>query len=217
MPCILKSMRKEKIEEYKEISERWEDYLLQTKEHFALNILSQARDDFPDGLAISSSFGTYSAVMLDLSNRANLLPNVPVISVRLKEETPETRKHREELTEKFGLDLRLYEEEAYGTHERKQDKKGTFERALEDLNIKALVSGLRRDTQHRENFEIFMYDDSNGIYRVHPLLSWNENDMNRYLRRKGLPINPNHKDEYKELSEKKECGIHLFSGNGEGV
>jgi len=160
-------------------------------------------------VVMSSSFGRYSAVMLHLVHSE--CGTCPVINIKLDDETAETRKHRKHLQEMLDLDLRVYE------RRQGESKADTFDRALDDLNADALVSGLLwEETTHREQFEYIMFDRDSDIYRVHPVLHWRHGDHEAYCTENDLPINQNYYDPHKDEGEKKECGIHIFEYEQDG-
>lgn len=178
------------------------------KERFSRDVLELVKGSFQD-VVMSSSFGKYSAVTLHLV--ASEIPGVPVINIRLGQETPETEQHRRRLREMLDLDLRIYSE-----HEG-ESKSHVFSHALEDVGAKTLISGLMwEETSHREDFEYIMFDEDAGLYRIHPILHWRESDLAAYCRLHDLPVNGNYHDPNKEESEKKECGIHVFDYEKDG-
>ena len=178
------------------------------KESFSREVLQRITDTL-DCVVMSSSFGRYSAVMLHLVT--SQLGGCPVINIKLGDETEETERHRQRLQKRLDLDLRLY------TRNEGESKADTFERALDNLDAEALISGLLwGETSHREQFEYIMFDQDSDIYRVHPVLHWRHRDQHAYCRDNDLPINEHYYDPHKEESEKKECGIHLFDYEQDG-
>jgi phosphoadenosine phosphosulfate reductase len=178
------------------------------KESFSRDVMRLVRTSY-EGVVMSSSFGKYSAVTLHLVT--SHMPDVPVINIKLGEETPETEEHRNQLQAMLDLDLRIYAE-----HEG-ESKAHVFSHALRDVGAKTLISGLMwEETRHREDFEYIMYDEDAGLYRVHPLLHWRGDDLEAYCRLHDLPVNTNYYDPNKEESEKKECGIHVFNYERDG-
>ncbi len=177
------------------------------KENLSVEVLRRARELFPAGLVMSSSLGRYSAVMLHLAT--SLIPDIPVINLRLGEETLPTRRHREEMKKRLRLNLKVYDI--------REDKAGALRHALQDLDARALISGvLWEETENRAAFDYFMDDRTFGIRRIYPLLHWKEADLLHYTLRNKLPLNEDYTDSFKEESEKKECGIHLFR-DGAGI
>ncbi len=180
---------------------------LELKQKFTKQLIERANMLFPEGLVMSSSFGRYSAVMLQIAS--SQLPRIPVINIRLGEETECTKKHREDLTNRFDLNLQVFDIRC--------DKVKTLKYALQFLKARALISGVMWDeTENREGFDYFMDDRTFGVQRVYPLLHWKHRDIMQYIGIHNLPINNDYEDSFKDCSEKKECGIHLFQ-NGAGI
>ncbi len=175
------------------------------KENLTREVIGHACRMFGDGLVMSSSLGRYSAVMLHLATSE--VPGIPVINIRLRDETERTKRHREELRERFVLNLKVFDVW--------DDKAQTLRHALQTLDVRALLSGvLWGETKNRAGFEYFMDDRSFNVQRVYPLLHWKEGDLIHHIRRNGLPENEDYVDSFKECSEQKECGLHLFQDGG---
>ncbi len=180
---------------------------LEFKEKFTVQLLRSAKELFAGGLVMSSSFGRYSAVMLHLAT--SQIPETPIINMRLDGETEATKRHREHLQERLNLNLKIFDIDC--------DKAFTLKNALEALEARALISGvLWEETENREGFEYFMDDRTFGVQRIYPLLHWKQQDMVHYIRVHNLPINHDYTDSFKDRSDKKECGIHLFR-DGAGI
>ena len=90
------------------------------KVNLSLEVIRQARELFPDGLLMSSSLGRYSAVMLHLTT--SLIPDIPVVNLRLSGETSHTARHREAMVARLNLNLKVYDVS--------DDKAGALQRAL---------------------------------------------------------------------------------------
>ena len=72
----------------------------------ALDILEWAKDRFGEGLAVSSSFGADSAVMLSLA--VQIKPDISVITVDTGFLFEQTLQFRETLRERLGLNLAVF-------------------------------------------------------------------------------------------------------------
>ena len=152
----------------------------------APEIVRWAGETFGDGLAMTSSFGAQSAVMLHLVTR--VVPDLPVILVDTGYLFPETYKLIQDFTERFKLNLKVYTarvtparyealhgktwEYAEGlSHYHDVFKVEPLQRALEELNVTAWLAGLRADqTDHRASLRTV--EQQNGLYKIHPILSW---------------------------------------------
>jgi phosphoadenosine phosphosulfate reductase len=170
----------------------------------AQDVIRWAGETFGDGLAMTSSFGAQSAVMLHMVTR--IVPNVPVILIDTGYLFPETYQLVKEFTERFSLNLKVYTarvtparyealhgktwEYAEGMeHYHQIFKVEPLQRALEDLRITAWLAGLRADqTDHRAKLRTVEKQD--GIYKVHPVLNWSRKEIGEYMATHGLPYHP---------------------------
>ncbi|MGB1123873.1 MAG: phosphoadenylyl-sulfate reductase [Phycisphaeraceae bacterium] len=170
----------------------------------APEIVRWAGETFGDGLAMTSSFGAQSAVMLHLVTR--VVPDLPVILVDTGYLFPETYKLIQDFTERFKLNLKVYTarvtparyealhgktwEYAEGlSHYHDVFKVEPLQRALEELNVTAWLAGLRADqTDHRASLRTV--EQQNGLYKIHPILSWSRKDIGQYMSEYELPYHP---------------------------
>ncbi|MEM9021872.1 MAG: phosphoadenylyl-sulfate reductase [Planctomycetota bacterium] len=170
----------------------------------APDIVRWAGETFGNGLALTSSFGAQSAVMLHLVTR--VLPRVPVILIDTGYLFPETYRFAEQLRQRLDLNLKVYTpqisparyeaihgktwEYAEGLdHYHKLFKVEPLQRALEQLNISAWLAGLRaQQTDHRATLRTIEQQD--GLYKVHPILHWSSKDVHNYLKEHDLPYHP---------------------------
>ncbi|MFW6307739.1 MAG: phosphoadenylyl-sulfate reductase [Campylobacterales bacterium] len=104
-------------------------------------------------------------------------------------------------------------------------------KALNDFielnDIKCWFSALRRDQNSiRKDMEEFSRD-KNGIYRVHPVIDWNSEEVFDYIKKRELPLHPLFDMGYQSIGcepctkkgsgrdgrwqgmQKTECGLHL--------
>jgi phosphoadenosine phosphosulfate reductase len=203
-----------------------------------------ALERFPAGIALSSSFGAQAAVLLHMVTRQR--PDIPVILIDTGYLFPETYRFIDELTERLSLNLQVYrakrspawQEAQYGKLweqgiegiERYNyiNKIEPMQRALTELNVRAWISGLRRQQsrsrEHREILEL-----SKGRLRIHPIVDWTDRDIYNYLKKNGLPYHPLWEQGYVSIGDvhttrrlvdgmteeqtrffglKRECGLH---------
>ncbi len=211
----------------------------------AEDVLRWVRDTFADEVILSSSFGAESALMLHLVKP--WVPNVKVVFIDTGYLFPETYRFAQELTERFELDVRVYSPQVTAARQEalfgkrwegdksalddylKVNKVEPMNRAVQELKPKAWLAGLRRNqTEFRKSLS--PVELSEGVYKVHPILSWGEEEILHYMRSNDLPYHPLYKRGYRSigdehstfptlegedpragrnLGEKKECGIHL--------
>ncbi len=172
----------------------------------ASQIVQWAKNKFPNGLVMSTSFGIQSAVMLHLVTQ--VIPDIPVIWIDTGYFPPETYRFAEELTLKLSLNLHIYQsdlsparmEALYGKLWQENDlealnrydylrKVEPMNRALKELNATATLAGLRRDqTDFRSSLETVNLQGEQ--YKILPILSWSSKDIYYYLQEHKLPYHP---------------------------
>jgi phosphoadenosine phosphosulfate reductase len=214
-------------------------------------ILEWARETFGDRLVLTSSFGAESAVMLHLASQ--VIPTVPVVFLDTGYLFPETYQFAEELTQRFQLDVRVYapkmtaarQEALYGKlwegNEEQQamyqqlNKVEPMDRAIRELGAKAWVAGLR-GKQNAFRASLRPVELQGAVYKVHPILGWNGEQIHHYLRSHDLPYHPLYRRGYRSIGDAhstfptqegedaragrrlgvhSECGIHLPRPNND--
>jgi len=208
-------------------------------------LIEWARDAYGDGLIASTSFGATSAVMLHLIHR--VAPRTPIVCVDTGYLFPETYKFADALVQRLGLNVRFYsalmssarQEAMYGKlWEQGEDgvkryleinKVEPMQRALDDLDAKAWMAGLRSEqTEHRAGLR--RIDQQDGRIKLHPILRWTSDEISEYMDRNDLPHHPLVEQGYRSigdhhstipttadmdprdgriLGQTRECGLHL--------
>ena len=197
----------------------------------------------PD-IILSSSFGAQAAVCLHLCTQQ--WPEIPVVVTDTGYLFPETYRFIDELTERLSLNLKVYraetsaawQESRYGklweqgvdgiTRYNKVNKVEPMQRALNELDAKGWVVGLRR-AQASSRKKLNVLGIQNGYLKLHPIVDWNDKDVYDYLTKYDLPYNPlwqqgyvsigdthtSHKltdgmaeEETRFFGLKRECGLH---------
>lgn len=171
----------------------------------AENHIARALDSLPGNHIVSSSFGAQSAVMLHLVTRQ--APDIPVVFVDTGYLFPETYRFADELTDRLGLNLRVYrplvssawQEARYGKRweqglaglddYNRDNKVEPMERALDELEVGTWFAGLRR-VQSGSRAHTPFVQRSGDRYKVHPIADWSDRDVHEYLRRHDLPYHP---------------------------
>jgi phosphoadenosine phosphosulfate reductase len=172
----------------------------------ATELIEWSSTTFGDGLALSTSFGIQSAVMLHLVTQ--VIPNIPVIWIDTGYLPAETYKFAEDLTEKLKLNLKVYQSpisparmealhgklweqnnvEALNLYDRIR-KVEPMQRALQELNVTAWLTGLRKDqTDHRKTLD--RVGKQGDRYKILPILDWNSRQIYQYLTAFDLPYHP---------------------------
>ncbi len=163
-------------------------------------------------LALSSSFGVQSALLLQFAKSSKL--DIPVISVDIADEKYDgQREYRQKLTRTLNLDLHVFpaSDDAH--------KVPAMDDGLRALGIAATISGIRAaQTKTRAQKKFVEWNERNNTVTFHPLLDWPDAKTDFYL--SALPEDIRH-PAYKpgvkskggfllrEGEEKTECGLHL--------
>jgi phosphoadenosine phosphosulfate reductase len=180
------------------------------------DVLAWAHKTFGPSLAMTSSFGNQSAVLLHLATQ--VVPDIPVIAIDTGYLFPETYTFMEELRQKLHLNLKVFspamtaarQEALYGKlWEQGEDglkkylhinKVEPMNRAIQDLGVKAWVAGLRKQqTEHRATLRTVELQD--GTYKIHPILNWTSKDIHGYLTKNGLSYHPLDAKGYKSIGD----------------
>ncbi len=170
----------------------------------AEDIIRWAGETFGEGLAMTSSFGAQSAVMLHLVTR--IIPDLPIILIDTGYLFPETYQFVQDLTKQLSLNLKVFSprvtparyEALHGktweyseglSHYHEVFKVEPLQRALEELNVTAWLAGLRSNqTDHRATLRTVEKQD--GLYKVHPILNWSRKAIGEYMAKYSLPYHP---------------------------
>ena len=199
--------------------------------------------------AFASSFGVEDMVLLDLiATHAREIEVFTLDTGRLPEETYRLMSNARE---RYPVPVRVYcpEGKALGTYIERNGPDAFYEsvsqrrecchirkveplgRALEGK--KSWVTGLRREqSPTRENLDIKVWDDANGLDKFNPLLEWSVDEVWTYICTNDVPYNSLHDAGYPsigcgpctravepgedirsgrwwwESADSKECGLH---------
>jgi len=159
-------------------------------------------DEFPGRIAVSSSFGAESAVLLHLV--AQVYRAAPVIFLETGMHFQETREYRDMLIQQLGLrDVRIVTPDP----DEKSDLDPNDELHLTDTDaccdlrkvrplkytldgFDAWITGRKRyQNATREDLPVFE-EDKDGKIKVNPLANWSELDIATYIENNNLPPHP---------------------------
>jgi phosphoadenosine phosphosulfate reductase len=173
------------------------------EEWSALDLIRWASEEFTDDLAVSSSFGADSAVMLHLATRVK--PDVKIITVDTGFLFPETIQFRQQLAQHLALNLFIYrpviDREAFLAEHGKMwrsnpdaccafNKREPFDRAKRELGVRCWITGIRRDQSETRKCAPIAQHDHLGLIKLCPIARWTERDMQNYMQENGLPYHP---------------------------
>jgi phosphoadenosine phosphosulfate reductase len=169
----------------------------------AETILTDAiKRDFAGNIALVSSFGTESAILLHMVSRID--PNLPVIFLDTGKLFPETLAYRDELVKKLGLtDVRAIKPSgaqlaAYDPDGRLWQKDTDLCCAIRKTNpldealtgFEAWITGRKRSqSATRANLQP-VETGADGRITVNPLAYWDNEQINAYFEAHDLPRHP---------------------------
>ena len=171
---------------------------------------------------VTTSFGTYSAVLLSTINQMDKKMNVLWCDTGYNNH--QTYKHANSLIEDYKLNISIYTpKQTRGyidvtlglptvddpKHEDFTElvKLEPFRRALEEHQPEVWFTNIRvRQTELRDSKDILSYSND-GILKVSPFYYWSDEELDDYLKKNNLPKNPDYFDPVKAL-QSRECGIH---------
>ena len=217
----------------------------------AEQIVQWAVDQFGNAMAMSTSFGAESAVLLHLATQVK--PDIKVLFVNTGFLFDETLVFRDQLTKMLNLNLIELKPEiptAQFIKERGElwkhdpdaccafNKIAPFQRAIPELGLRCWLAGLRRDQSPSRSNAPFASIRPDGVYKLHPIASWNSRTMHQYLKCHSLPFHPLYEYGYASIgcthctrsllegensragrwsgASKTECGLHEFT-SGDGI
>lgn len=190
-------------------------------------------DTFGSGLALTTSFGIQSAVLLHMVSELGRQfpgPGIPVIWVDTGYLPPETYRYAEQLCRLLPIRLhvaqadmsparmealygRLWETGAVEDLQRYNQlrKVEPLDRALALLGVHCWASGVRGgQTDHRRTMHPI--DAVRGTWSLRPLLSWTPRDVYRYMQDHDLPQHPLFDQGYSTVGD-----WHSSAPDGAGV
>ncbi|HYP63917.1 MAG TPA: phosphoadenylyl-sulfate reductase [Acidocella sp.] len=169
----------------------------------AETILGDAiKRDFAGNIALVSSFGTESAILLHMVSRID--PNLPVIFLDTGKLFPETLAYRDELVKRLGLtDVRAIKPSgsqlaAYDPDGRLWQKDTDLCCAIRKTNpldealtgFEAWITGRKRSqSSTRANLQP-VETGADGRITVNPLAYWNDEQLEAYFEAHDLPRHP---------------------------
>ncbi len=211
-------------------------------------ILGWAVDVYGDDLSLSVSFGNPEGmVLLDMLSRITDMAQVFTLDTGFLFE--ETVRFREEAMKRYPLPLKVlspgltveeqvarYGPELYSCapdlccQVRKIEPQRRF---LRDYG--AWVTGIRRDqTAQRASTPVVAFDEYFGVAKIAPLAGWSADEIDEYVRRNDVPLNPLLSMGYRSIGcepctrpvapgedaragrwpdmDKTECGLHFMGG-----
>ncbi len=168
----------------------------------ASSLLRLAIEDlFPGRIALVSSFGADSAVLLHMVSRVD--PATPVVFVDTGQHFPETLAYRDTLCTSLGLTNVIVAGPDPATLEAEDPEKFLFasdpDRCCEIRKVLPLASALdgydawitgRKGFQSVTRARVPLFEAEGERVKVNPLIGWSASDILDYIRAAGLPPHP---------------------------
>ncbi len=171
----------------------------------AENRVAWGLEHFGGSIALSSSFGAQSAVLLHMVTSQR--PDIPVILVDTGYLFAETYHFIDSLRERLNLNLKVYRSDyspawqeakwgklweggIEGIEKYNQlNKVEPMNRAQKELGIQATIAGIRRQ-QSSSRGNIPVVAGQKGLLKVHPIIDWTDMQIGEYLTSNDLPYHP---------------------------
>lgn len=158
----------------------------------ASRIVRWAADNFGPHMALAASMT--DAVLIDLA--VKVAPAIEVVFIDTGYHFPETLETVETVRRRYGLNLRIMTVAPHDEELWKVDpanccsavKVGQLDRAL--AGKAAWMSGLRRDEAPSRAGSPIIGRDLRGLVKVNPLANWTAADVDDYIDRHDVPVNP---------------------------
>ena len=158
----------------------------------ASRIVQWATDNFGPLMGLAASMT--DSVLIDLA--VKVAPAIEVVFIDTGYHFPETLETVEVVRRRYGLNLRIMTVAAHDEELWKVDpgnccsavKVGQLDRAL--AGKAAWMSGLRRDEAPSRANAPIVGRDLRGLIKVNPLANWTAADVDEYIARHDVPVNP---------------------------
>lgn len=180
-----------------------------------IECIKTAIDKFGDKLAVSCSFGRCSVAVLHMALQLN--PEIPVIFNNTTVQFPETYEYRDRLVEEWNINLietkpvkpfwDVIKEEGLPLMRKAKGSLGKpkccwyckdlpLQLACQKHGITANLTGLRVAESRARMFIIaqkgqFYFRRTRGeMWQLHPITFWDSEEVNSYMERVQIPLNP---------------------------
>lgn len=171
----------------------------------SLYLISEAYEEFGDGLVVANSLGKDSCVVWDLAKRVS--PDIRGFVVTTRFKPPETVAFMRETVARYP-EIRVFRSDEEIPHELYRTdpdrccdilKVEPTRRAIEEMEVKCWVTGLRcTEGRTRTDFQEIEERDP-GLIKLNPILIWHEREVWQYLALYNVPVNPLYALGYRSL------------------
>lgn len=157
-------------------------------------MLAWVTSRFAPDAVLTMSFQHEGVVIAHMLRR--IAPETPILFIDTGYHFPETLETVERVRRRYGLNLRIMTVAPHDEELWKVDpenccsavKVGQLDRAL--AGKEAWMSGLRRDEAETRAGSPIVARDVRGLIKVNPLANWTAADVDDYIERHDVPVNP---------------------------
>lgn len=157
-------------------------------------LLRWANLTFKDDLILAASF--QDVTMIDIVTK--VIPDIKIVFIDTGSHFKETTEFVNYIKNRYNLNLIVVkpdvsvDEYPCGSGDCcKFRKVEPFNKYLKDYSVKAWISGIKRvDTPERADAPVVGWDDSKGLYKINPIVTWDDSDVEEYSKNNMLPQHP---------------------------
>jgi len=185
----------------------------------SLGLISDAYDEYGDGLVVANSLGKDSVVVWDLAKRVNPAIRGFIVTTRFKPAA--TKQFMTETVERYP-EVEVFRSDAeiaddlYSTDPDaccEQLKVEPVRRAIEEMRVSCWVTGLRCTEGRTRTDYLEVEERDEDLLKLNPILPWHEREVWQYIALFGVPVNPLYGEGYRSLGC--EPCTHISTGANE--
>lgn len=192
-------------------------------------ILEASKDTFGDDIVFLCSFSNEDMIILDSLCRNKI--NIDTYTIDTGRLNPETYEFIDEISKRYEIKLNYLVPESVPLQTMLlQNGPQLFYESIEKRKLcckirkvdplskllsgkKAWISGIR-STQTEERKRSKMYENTNGLTKINPLIEWTDEKVNAVIQNLGIPSNRLYDKGYRSIGCQP-CTRPVFPGEGE--
>lgn len=192
-------------------------------------ILEASKDTFGDDIVFLCSFSNEDMIILDSLCRNKI--NIDTYTIDTGRLNPETYEFIDEISKRYEIKLNYLVPESVPLQTMLlQNGPQLFYESIEKRKLcckirkvdplskllcgkKAWISGIR-STQTEERKRSKMYENTNGLTKINPLIEWTDEKVNAVIQNLGIPANRLYDKGYRSIGCQP-CTRPVFPGEGE--